>query len=1342
MRKLTVAMFIFTFLTLSLTQLSVAEWKENRVTNMTASDIHVVFSTWRVAKGAVTATGYRSVGYYTITPGNSEKFWAYKNNQFYLLIEGNGKILKPQHNTSTVASWLPYQSNRRDLVFTIVTASFGGTTEADIKFSQVKNPLPNSDIGMGYTDGFIKYTNGSRITVTTAWVPVVADDGTYDVSADDGGEEEWVPADASMDDGGEEWVPADADASDADGFAEDGVAVVSIPAPLLVAPPVGSHLTIPLDITNARNVMGYQVSVNFDPSVLRYVSRTNGNYLPHAFVFVEQPQGTEGSVSIHTTGTKVGADSGTLATVTFEVVASKKPTIWLTDLILVGSDGKVLPVRIADRGPQAEITDGGPQRENPVLPPAEAPAVNTDLILDPKLRFAVERELGKIFGPPITKADMQTLLRLSITNNKRGQEIQNLIGLEFAKNLKELVLTGHQISDISPIAGLKNLEYLNLTKNQIGRSGISPIAGLKNLKYLNLTKNQISGISPIAGLKNLEYLDLSYNWIANISPIAGLKNLEYLDLSYNQISDISPIAGLKNLEQLKFTKNYKGLSDISPIAGLKNLNSLDLSYNRLSDISPIAELKNLKGLGLSRNWISDISPIAELKNLVVLDLSNNEILDFSPIAGLIPNLQVYFNSNQHNRYQCRTEMPANLEPLRQVRVTPPIQRTTMSSEAGASYGVTKAAVYSPDGNNRLWTPGDTVASSEEEKYSLVLTVEFLDRWKFEKERQMVERAATEWATWGNILFKFVSSGRSDIRVKFDDKKTNYWISDVGAPKTGNLGKYWDSNEPTMSLTTDLTYGIALHEFGHALGLTHEHLAPEFEKYFAWKFSGERLYEEISKIYAGYSTPPTMKQKEEIKHNYLTLREVDDEESFFDINSVMTYGLSDKLIEIRPAAPQKLKDIFAEKGGIPDNSLSDDSSLSDGDKEFIASCYGDPIARAQLSGTVHVVGEDDEFFKNEKIDETKPIFSHVVGHHHLFHGRKDKAMAFKWGGECRVEVYLSTRKIENGSVEVGVAALLYEGSWLDGGENTNDLEDIGCKSFKVPIGGTRGILIKLKNVSWGVRDINAREISCTDLDIDFKDGGLRGDLLGGGGDWANVSVTVSASRVSTTFAAPSMIVANHTSASEIAGRMLTSDVNGDGVINVADLVLVSNYLGHSPSTSLDVDINGDGIVTIADLVQVARHLGTSTYASAPSRVVVPTGLTYAAVKGWIDQARVEDDGSLVFRQGIAKLEYLLTLIIPEETALLHNYPNPFNPETWIPYHLATPADVTLTIYAVDGKTVRHLDLGHQAAGYYQSKGRAAYWDGRNTIGERVASGLYFYTLTAGDFVATGKMLIMK
>ena len=100
------------------------------------------------------------------------------------------------------------------------------------------------------------------------------------------------------------------------------------------------------------------------------------------------------------------------------------------------------------------------------------------------------------------------------------------------------------------------------------------------------------------------------------------------------------------------------------------------------------------------------------------------------------------------------------------------------------------------------------------------------------------------------------------------------------------------------------------------------------------------------------------------------------------------------------------------------------------------------------------------------------------------------------------------------------------------------------------------------------------------------------------------------------------------------------------------------------------------------------------------------------------------------------------LIPNRTVLLANYPNPFNPETWLPYQLANDAEVTIRIYSAAGQLVRHLDLGFQEAGYYIGKSRAAYWDGRNDFGERLASGVYFYQLSTPESSATRKMVIMK
>ena len=204
--------------------------------------------------------------------------------------------------------------------------------------------------------------------------------------------------------------------------------------------------------------------------------------------------------------------------------------------------------------------------------------------------------------------------------------------------------------------------------------------------------------------------------------------------------------------------------------------------------------------------------------------------------------------------------------------------------------------------------------------------------------------------------------------------------------------------------------------------------------------------------------------------------------------------------------------------------------------------------------------------------------------------------------------------------------------------------------------------------------------------------------------------------------------------------LSADVNGDGEVNIQDLVAVAAAIGQTGENAADV--NGDGEVNIQDLVAVAAALGEVAAAPAALRQQGTAHLTQEDVQHYLTQAQQADLTDAVSLRGIRFLAQLLSAFIPKETALLPNYPNPFNPETWIPYQLSTPAGVSLTIYDIQGRVVRDLDLGHQRPGMYHTRSRAAYWDGKNAQGESVASGVYFYTLTAGDFSATRKLLIRK
>ena len=240
-----------------------------------------------------------------------------------------------------------------------------------------------------------------------------------------------------------------------------------------------------------------------------------------------------------------------------------------------------------------------------------------------------------------------------------------------------------------------------------------------------------------------------------------------------------------------------------------------------------------------------------------------------------------------------------------------------------------------------------------------------------------------------------------------------------------------------------------------------------------------------------------------------------------------------------------------------------------------------------------------------------------------------------------------------------------------------------------------------------------------------------------------------------------------------------DIDNDGEVTVIDLAIVALFYGTRVPVGLRIpaDVNADGTVNLLDLTAVAQGIdaansgiqGLSLQAveevvaaaveqaaeleavaeapigfshrdgALPPRNVLSGGIAYSNVANALADARYLAVGNVLS----AFLDMLSEIVaIPEASALLPNYPNPFNPETWIPYHLAKDAEVTLTVYNIRGEVVRTLDVGHQPAGIYRSRGRATYWDGKNQIGEKVASGLYFYTLTAGDFTATRKMLIAK
>ena len=779
-------------------------------------------------------------------------------------------------------------------------------------------------------------------------------------------------------------------------------------------------------------------------------------------------------------------------------------------------------------------------------------------------------------------------------------------------------------------------------------------------------------------------LNLEDNQISDITPLAQLTQLITLNLEDNQISDITPLAQLTQLITLNLEDNQ--ISDITPLAQLTQLITLRLSYNNIHDITPLAQLTQLTTLGLSGNNIHDITRLAELANspLTWLYLSGNQISDITPLAQLtqLTTLRLSYNN-------IRDVTPlTQLTQLKRLYLSDnPISDTYPLNtllNANPQIDIDIEVIKEKGGPTITTSTLQPLTGATLDGARVTLTLssgEFENRFDIRKALTISGIPGIGIAKWSEIEWSY--SNRKEIEIKLTFSGDNIGSDSVLTLTVGS-GAIDNYNGParTLQLPVTATTEAELAELSKALVASTDYPLT------ATTLNGAvvtlRLTSGVYESDIFYQT------------RYLSAVKISGIEG-------ITFGVYDDYLDWDENDVNRVSDTEITFELAFSGTINADATLTFTVESEVIAGYNGPARTAEIpvsSSAETVFGEHRTAFES----------STPVGYNRVILSDKGQVYGvptkYRDNSHPGTVAYMLLAKLKGcdfATAEVTRQSKVYI--------KTQALEQLRNFASETVCGVTSST----RPLWYGARITHLR----------FFDESSP----------SNINEAI----YNTSTGQYELTLISSQAISPTPDLVVSKDVNDDGVVDVQDLVYVAQRYGQTGTTTADV--NDDGIVNIDDLILVAAVLDAD--AAAPSLHSDALDLfTVGDVKLWLSQAHQRDLTDPSVRRGILFLEQLLAALIPKETALLANYPNPFNPETWIPYHLAKASDVQITIYDARGVVVRLLDLGHQREGYYINRSRAAHWDGRNAIGERVATGIYFYQLQADNMSLLRKMVILK
>ena len=985
----------------------------------------------------------------------------------------------------------------------------------------------------------------------------------------------------------------------------------------------------------------------------------------------------------------------------------------------------------------------------------------------------------------VTLTGLETAINLtSLTLNDNA--IASLTPLARLVNLETLNLSGNNISSVSSLAKLTSLTDLNLSENRI--SSVSSLSKLTSLETLNLSMNQISSLTSLSGLSLLTDLNLSNNTrIKDVLPLQGLSTLRTLDLSGNTgitmekasvlyaleqgitnitlpqgiiLPDLANIVRFNNTDlaaavrtALRITKGYpilttgdkaintltrltatrKEIADLTglevatglttldlgdnaietltPLQNLTSLTTLDLADNAIETLTPLGNLTSLTNLDLDGNDIQNVSALSGLSSLTTLDLRDNDVGDVTPLSGLttLKYLYVRGNDNLENVKQL-----VKLEGTRiDIKLPVPVQipDTNLAAALRTQIGLpTDDPIFPGDmeGITTLTASNRSIDDLTGLETATGLTDLTLSNNNIDDLELLEELTSLTDLNLSDNLIVDVSPLEELTSLERLDLSNNQ-ITDV-AP----LASLTNLTRLTLTGNSGITNPGALYQLDQGgttiIGVT----VPS-----AVTFTDAMLEAAVKKALRIADADPILPDAIATLTRLTASRK-----TITSLSGLETAGILERL-------------------DVGQNSISDLGPLSGLMRLEWLDVADNQITDVSPLETVTNLEALD--LRNNQITDVEPLTA-LTSLRQIYIRGNDGITNLEWLAtieRLRSDIKLpSVVDIPDTNLDTAVrAALSVTGTLPMSEEMLESLETLTASNRNI------ADLTGCEHMT-DLTSLDLRNNQITDVTPLSKLYSLETLMLDG-------------NTILDTSPLYGLLSRNLSTYDITIYRYPSWDVNQDGDVDKADLYLITLII-----TGTQQDINGDGTFdaddeTAADVNRDgARNINdlrfVFDYLDRPVNLGAPllnaeTGLLELSMleqmnadglRVQLEILRATNDGSLNYQRTLAFLQALLTAIQPNQTLLLANYPNPFNPETWIPYQLARDSRVRITIYDMQGAIVRRLELGYQTEGFYTTRSKAAHWDGRNAVGERVASGIYFYQLETDDVSLLRKMVILK